>query len=58
MAICGAGEIHTRVYFARHTIATAKIRDYSQSIAPGVNFILVSRSIPFLPLRKEVEKGS
>ena len=39
MAICGAGEIHTRacvkfrgdpcarLYFARHTISTAKIRD-------------------------------
>ena len=35
---CGAGEIHTRttrgqrrVYFARPTIAIARIRDYSQS---------------------------
>ena len=30
---CGAGKIHThvRVYFARPTIAIAKIRDYSQS---------------------------
>ena len=28
---CGAGNARARVYFARPTIAIAKIRDYSQS---------------------------